>query len=89
MTDFAGACLSLSVSLSPQGFNYQLYRQVAYLSPSDIGALLYSMAYIQAKPNRGQLQRMLDSMVTRVDQASGDDFANVLLALAQFQYTPL
>jgi hypothetical protein len=47
------------------------------------------MAYIQAKPSKPQLKRMLDNMVARLDQAMGDDFANVLLALAQFNYTPL
>jgi hypothetical protein len=47
------------------------------------------MAYIQARPNRGQVRRMLESMEQRADQASGDDFANALLALAQFKYTPL
>lgn len=47
------------------------------------------MAYIQAKPSKPQLKRMLDNMVARLDQAAGDDFANVLLALAQFNYTPL
>lgn len=80
---------SACVYLLLQAFNYQLWRQAQYLSPSDIGALLYSMAYIQATPSKAQLKRMLDLMVARVDQAAGDDFANVLLALAQFNYTPL
>jgi hypothetical protein len=72
-----------------QAFNYQLWGQTQYLYPADIGALLYSMAYIKAKPNPSQLRRMLDNMKARIDQATGDDFANVLLALAQFDFTPL
>jgi hypothetical protein len=72
-----------------QAFNYQLWRQSQYLYPADIGALLYSMAYIKAKPTPGQLRRLLDNMKARIDQATGDDFANALLALAQFGYTPL
>jgi hypothetical protein len=81
--------LLLLLPLFLQVFNYQLWRQSQFLYPSDIGALLYSMAYIRAKPSKGQLKRMLDNMVAKVDQAGGDDFANVLLALAQFDYTPL
>jgi hypothetical protein len=72
-----------------QAFNYQLWSQSRYLNPSDIGALLYSLAYIQARPSKSQLKRLLDRMVEREDRATGDDFANVLLALAQFNYTPL
>lgn len=81
--------LRLLLLLCSQVFNYQLWRQSQFLGPSDIGALLYSMAYIRAKPSRGQLKRMLDNMTARVDQAVGDDFANVVLALAQFNYSPL
>lgn len=71
-----------------QAFNYQLWGQSQYLPPADIGALLYSMAYIKARPNPNQLQRLLDNITSRSDRAGGDDFANVVLALAQFNYTP-
>lgn len=79
---------SLLALPSPQAFNYQLWGQSQYLSPADIGALLYSMAYIKARPNPNQLQRLLDNITSRSDRAGGDDFANVVLALAQFNYTP-
>lgn len=72
-----------------QAFNYQMFNQSQYLYPADIGHLLYSMAYIKAKPNRDQLQRMLRSLKERIDRATGDDIANVLLALAEFEYTPM
>lgn len=73
---------------SCQAFHYQLFLQSRYLSPADISALLYSAALIKAKPNEKQLQRLVDN-IKRSDQASGDDYVNVLLALAQFNYTPM
>lgn len=72
-----------------QAFNYQMFNQSQYLYPADIGHLLYSMAYIKAKPNRDQLARMLRSLKSNIDRATGDDIANVLLALAEFEYTPM
>jgi hypothetical protein len=70
-----------------QAFNLKLWRQSIYMNPADIGALLYSMAYIQAVPTRQQLRRVLTNFTSKLDEATGDGVCNVLLSLPQFGIT--
>lgn len=63
-------------------------RQRRYFRPSSLGSLLYSLAYLRAGPEPQQLQQLLDDLAYQYDDASGDDLANVAMALVQFQYLP-
>jgi hypothetical protein len=49
---------------------------------------LYTLAYLRAAPTPRQLERLLDGFSTRHEAASGDDLANIIMALVQFDYKP-
>ena len=55
---------------------------------ASLGSLLYSLAYLRAGPEPQQLQQLLDDLAYQFDDATGDDLANVAMALVQFQYLP-
>ncbi|KAF8069526.1 hypothetical protein HT031_001643 [Scenedesmus sp. PABB004] len=69
-------------------FASAMMRQRRYFRPANLGALLYSLAYLRAGPEPRQLEALLQDLRIQFDDASGDDLANVAMALVQFQYRP-
>ncbi|WIA10189.1 hypothetical protein OEZ85_010392 [Tetradesmus obliquus] len=65
-----------------------MMRQRRHFRPADLGSVLYSLAYLRAGPEPHQLQQLLDDLRIQFDDATGDDLANVAMALVQFGYKP-
>jgi hypothetical protein len=76
------------VDSSVQVFASAMMRQRRHFRPADLGSVLYSLAYLRAGPEPFQLQQLLDDLRIQFDDATGDDMANVAMALVQFGFTP-
>lgn len=69
-------------------FADRMMRQRRFIRPSHLGSLLYSLAYLRAGPREDQLEGLLQDLNNQFVDATGDDLANIAMALVQFQYTP-
>ncbi len=62
-----------------------------FTSSSNVASLLYSLAYLRAPPPPNAIDKCIQTLGTSGQElaaVSGDDLANVAMALATFQYQP-
>lgn len=59
-----------------------------YMRPAEVASLLSSAAYLGARPDERVLSTMLRDMQNMYTDATGDDLANIAMAIAQFQFRP-
>ena len=59
-----------------------------YMRPVEVASLLSSCSYVGARPDDRLMLLLLRDMQNMYTDASGDDMANVAMALAQYQYRP-
>eukprot|EP00879_Flechtneria_rotunda_P009263 GHRR01009697.1.p1 GENE.GHRR01009697.1~~GHRR01009697.1.p1 ORF type:complete len:445 (+),score=178.50 GHRR01009697.1:141-1337(+) len=91
LVQMAWALAQWEAAMTPQWakvFSTAMMKQRHNFRPVDLGSILYSLAYLRAGPEPRQLQQLLSDLQIQLDDATGDDLANVAMALVQFQYYP-
>jgi hypothetical protein len=58
------------------------------MRPAELASLMSSCAYLGVRPSDASLASLLQDLQNMYSDASGDDMANVAMALSQFRYRP-
>jgi hypothetical protein len=59
-----------------------------YMRPAELASLLSSCGYLGARPSDATMASLLRDLQNMYTDASGDDLANLAMAMAQFRYAP-
>jgi len=91
LTKLVNALALFSHQPSPlflRSLDRRLGAQLSYMSPGDVSSLLYAYACMGARPEERLLERLTGHAQSKFGRFTGDELAQLTVALATFQYAP-